>query len=357
MKKTRPASRAAQNWRAVQELPHTILDAAVDHLSNDPAWRRRLARAGVTSIGYGQRAVGTGQVHLRELCLVLGVKKKWKRPPKKGEKRARILLPRSIELSLKVGGRRRRFAIPIDVQERRIPVTASEFIDARTNGDGRTIKGVACALVREAGRERPLYLLSCLHVLAGAAWRPYRPIDVNVRVSRHNASDPLAQSITPAYFTPTFGFDAAIARVDPEDEGLVQDAAFWNGPVPETIATNDAEIESLYRFAVWTPRRATPVFVRFRSVEKDQMLVAPSGDVYRVSRVIRVEFESSADPTLPGDSGSAVMAGSLLAGMHIAGDPPRTRAGDPSPRYAYFIPAYALFYPKIAFDQDLQFAR
>lgn len=300
---------------------------------------RLLRYANVQSVGAGYRTISDRAAPLTQtdprlvtpdLCLRFLVKRKTKRPPKNA-------VPRHIMTTVELDGRRVRCAVPTDVDE--LGPACPQ------NGDGTYPDGVVarlipgmpgpvpppdpapgaiCCRVVDAADPGEDYLLGCHHVFTLSAKTPGCLPLLGVGVSRGGPSwDFIGPTVRWTELLPPNGrpgIDAAIAKLinDANTPPWIRAEAptgVGMGMIPPPGAT------------IRTPR--LPLAATFLGYHPVMRLQYPGGVVAVAGPVY--EYQA---PCIPGDSGSPVLSGGVLWGMHFYG----TQRGT-----SLAIPAFILF--------------
>lgn len=280
-------------------------------------------------VGPANQKAKNARIMTDELCLRVIIKGKKKPAPKsqdgdgRGQKQKQSVkgdswrVPPFVTTYTTIKGKRARLQIPTDVETMVVAVAQSR-IDV-CDGAGLCDFGSACCFVAKIGEPGRRFLLGCAHVFALGS-------QLNGRVAS-SATLRRGGSVIGSLHEATLltqpgdrrGFDAALA---------------------ETNGT--ASIPWLARPRNWMRRSEVPFDVVIHSFN-GRGTGQRTGDLQtrqrvRYGTVVREvgpiwKFENAS--TIEGDSGSAVMNGDRLVGMHIAGDVKN--------RIAFAHPAWALF--------------
>ena len=337
-----PTATAQRNW--------LTLDAAQRFVAVMSAARRlsasgQMARLGesVTGLGFGRRerrVHGKRQI-LAEPVLVVFVQEKWQPGDRRAASEAAI--PPAIQMRLPVADRRVELAIPTDVcQEPPVPKVQSDRngICVRSNTSPTKLRGSVCALLRRAKApdNGARYLLGCHHVIFRSTLDPNGRADSgSFAYTLPDGEQYLGYPTRPARYGPdeAASIDAALVRLDAEGLKLATRKSFWK-TVPFTWAS-EAQVEMFARSGMkLVSQHGEDIersYVRHRYNQKVKNL---AGAVVNIGLVIVAETTVNSARARPecGDSGSPIVADSILLSMHIAGDEWGT---------SYSIPAFTLF--------------
>lgn len=386
--------------QASLSMRHPEMDAAIERFQSHPDMALRLSLArelaqtrcheftlayrNVVAVVAGWRRKrafgGAPQPLLREPCVVLVVKKKWKTGEAPTD--ARQTLPRHLLVGAEVAGVRHLFAVPTDVQ------LAKTFLDGRAYGSSAVrvddparpdFGTLTCAvhLTRADAGPPETMVLSAMHVFTPFAEVQAGPstTPAKVRPAPH-PDNPAIGSTTmlrgrlawsdPGSADHNFSFDAQLAAVGQVpwlrqqlvDMPLSAAAPWVDGP--ETLDRLNAQGCNFLLHAADNHPDHGPVQIGLTHLTTDLSAIpleytlrasgiGQSADpLAPLATVVIYHWEllqfdvAGPDAPQPGDSGAPVLArlpdGSLtLVGMFVA--------GTPEFRKAYVLPAWQLFYP------------
>lgn len=296
-----------------------------------------------------------------EPCVVLTVRDKWAAVG--GSRTNEGPLPRHLYVTRRVGRKSARFGVPTDVQDVKwlADVTPQGPSQIVMSTPGNPTGALTCALdvVTAGGAQR--FALSALHVLS-----PMPDVDGLPRAGAPFGQSGGAQGIG---LSTVFGgamrsnapsMDAQLASVNP----AVLQAAFSNLPRGNVaFARSPADVNAIAHtssFMVVVPSNVDwngagvrpPVYTQFSAYVNASFTipydVTRNGvtfpEDFRFSELIMVAAGAHKPVTLPGDSGSPVIAVSggaaLLVGMLIAG--PSIGSGTDR---MFILPAWTIFNP------------
>ena len=358
--RTRSAPRKTR-WSTIAErvtlthVPGDLQAACAAFESLDAAEQMRLARelvevrraeitrayADVVSVSAGFRLTGEDdEENLRvepEVCVVLVVKKKWRRDARGGDERR---VPRHFFSYATIGNTRVLCAVPTDVEDSRRLAALRPQAQIRARRSDMTpqawLGAIACAITRDG--DRIPHAIGARHVFAlSRSIGPNHPDGALITAVSDGAEIATATPTAgPLQNVPAVSFDGQLAEVSNErrlleslDGILVQDfvlswADFQKPPV---------------NYWIRVPGGGPPVRAEFRAAHEEPVFYTD-----KLNKVLHVElarFHLPEATTHAGDSGSAVLTepdGGKLVGMHII--------GNPAARISLVIPAWRLLDPE-----------
>ncbi len=344
---TRP-NPADANWK---RLSRAARFQAVAHASKTIS--PKSLGAGVKHVGFGYRLrrpkgkPAAAPRQLKEPVLVALVEQKLSKSAA-AKLTAKQRIAESVTVDVEIDGEMQPVAVPIDVNELPPPPQVQALPNSThvERQSGQTVQlatdGSFAAILTDGSH---FYLLSAHHVLKPGATTTQR------RISRAHRAYLIEQSrdapatfgthVCPARFAPgrANSLDAAVIRLqsDTDATDAAIDAAFWSGLVAEAIDSPEALAEAALTRYTLHGLAARRVRLRFKHVIRDMPIpyqIAGRTVSIPIAEVIVSQSTHRGQISMPGDSGGAVALGSLLLGMHIA--------GNPVDRHSYAIPTYRL---------------
>lgn len=275
----------------------------------------------LVSISEGFRTKGKLQKIYRELVIRIYVKDKWAKDKilQKGD----VLIPHYLSGYLQKGKRRIEIQIPTDVNEIGIAKLQATYVKISADDiEGTVFPGSICCLVRDVKDEDSLFLLSCKHVfgLAGHTKNFEGRSDVKITLfeseNKHNDDVATIQNKTDLARTypnnqDLYSLDAAIAYVKKNCRDLVSSSI--NNKCSRYILDKFEKVEIGSILKIPTRHGIIDATV-IGKPQKHQLPISTN-----LSLLFRrlIEYKPS-PPTEDGDSGSAVINGLHLVGMHFA---------------------------------------
>lgn len=398
---TRPVTARTAAHRRIEDasldMPHPGLAASIERFERhpDPAFQLGLAREiaqtrrreltlayrNVLTVAAGWRlkrpAPGQPQQRLREPCVVLVVRRKWRQGRVPADPRQH--LPAHLLIGAEHEGARRLYAVPTDVQ------VADAFVGGRANGATAvvvkdpampTIGTVTCAvrLTPPDGGAPHIRMLSAMHVFTPFAEVAAGPDGEPASVFREPHPEPGGVPAQPAVATTSalrgrllrdgFSFDAQLATPDDTDwlrrqlVGMRLSAQQPHVNSPEALDRLNAANAEFTLHAADNHRHHGPVRIRLGSPTTDLSSLAldyrlrdsgsdqPADRHAPLATVAIFHWELlqfdvlEGDTPVEGDSGAPVLArrgddSLTLVGMFIA--------SSEEARKAYVLPAWQLF--------------
>jgi hypothetical protein len=320
---TRHRVRQVSKLREASERWDTLAPAEQMALALEIARTReqelRLAYPDILSVGAGYASKGRGQRRRFKdiVCVRFMVAKKWpSQSPLKNSPRA---LPRHLWCYASINGERVLCAAPTDVAcgtdyARIKPHSDSGLISAQTADGQGGEQGVITCAVHIPGDTQGLYALGCLHVFCLTA--AYWPSVPSVTITNGSGASIAQSSRYHGAIVDNVpnSCDAALA-VATDSDAVLQAIA---GPRPKLFAQSKDQLPGA--FTICTARGKISATKPTLWVGSQLALPYPTPKgTYHVSQP---EIVESSAATQDGDSGSPVVSldGSLLLGMHIAGD-------------------------------------
>lgn len=269
----------------------------------------------VVTMAEGFRTKGTKKRVFRELVIRVYVKTKW--PKEKKFENGEHLVPPYFSGYLQRGRKRIKIKIPTDVNA--LDNVTLQGTNVSVTGDGHTEKGSICCLVRDKKYKNSIFLLSCKHVFCLAhhshAFTGIKDVKIDLydlnnkyEYAAHVAKREDLASTDPNHHL--YSLDAAIAHVDNYQKII---SSRINGVRATKILKNFKLIKVGDNLKIYTCNGTINVIVV--ATPENMLLPYPNN----VNLLFRRIIEYKPYPlTQGGDSGSALMDGTILVGMHFA---------------------------------------
>jgi hypothetical protein len=274
----------------------------------------------IVSISEGFRTKGKLNRIYRELVIRIYVNKKWAKD--KILQKEEILIPGYLSGYMQKGKRRVEIRIPTDVNEIGIAKLQATYVKVSADDiEGKVFPGSICCLVRDTEDEDSLFLLSCKHVF-GLAERTKNfegRSDVKIALfeSENKHKDDVATIQKRTDLAKTYpnnkklsSMDAAIAYVRKNSRNLVS-SRINNG-----ARYVQDKIDDVDKFDHPLKIHTKHGIINAKILSTPEKFPVPiSSDLTLwFSRII--EYKPS-PLTKAGDSGSALLNGTVLVGMHF----------------------------------------
>lgn len=274
----------------------------------------------IVSISEGFRTKGKLHRIYRELVIRIYVNKKWAKD--KILQKEEILIPRYLSGYMQKGKRRVEIQIPTDVNEIGIAKLQATYVKVSADDiKEKVFPGSICCLVRNTEDEDSLFLLSCKHVFGLAErtqnFKGRSDVKIALFESENEHYDDVATIQKKTDLAETYpnnkdlyGLDAAIACVRENSRDLVS-SRINNGARYVHDKFDDVKIGDDLK--IYTKHG----IINAEIIDKptDFKLQISSGLSLWFRRLIQYK---PSRPTQDGDSGSALLDGTILVGMHFA---------------------------------------
>ena len=272
-----------------------------------------------------------------DVVLVLDVARKKARSRCKS-----ALIPKHVQASIPVDGRRRVLAIPTDVRNQPdIPEGQADPFKVRAesqqNPPNSPVNGSFCALVKNtSGNEELRYALTCHHVAFLSLNHPQLRPDLST-ICRHQSGNShagtMGASTRPARFSTdgSFSIDAGLVLLEDSSPARLQ--TFWPVVIDDFVRKRK-HIPGHFDFGVnvWN-RRLQGAPTTFTAIRVAFPVQYAGGGTALFAQLI--EYRLNGHITKGGDSGGALVGiGGTLVGMHIA--------GVENHRIGFAIPAFSM---------------
>ncbi len=270
----------------------------------------------VLGIAEGFRTKGKQKKTLRELVVRVYVKNKWSKDRKL--KVGEIPIPTYFAGFLQKGNKRIKIQIPTDINVFNEIEIQRAYVDVTT--ENYTEFGSICCLVRDK-KYKSLFILSCKHVFGLTSKSDSFAGRTNVKIDlcglgekyefvAHISRD---NDLSIAYPDQNiFSLDAAIARVDNTEAVSSRINNFR-----ATMTLDDFE-NVKFGDVLRIPARSGTIKATVVSKPKSMRFPYRCNGVKCYLRFRRVIEYKTSPSTQPGDSGSALLNGTILVGMHFA---------------------------------------
>lgn len=279
----------------------------------------------ILSVGAGFRTKGQaeGKKVYKQLCVRVLVREKL------DEAAVARPVPETFTAYYDSGGTRLRIAIPSDVDQ--LKGGAPQLVAIPRSAPNAYTKGSPCCL---AGSGGVLYTVGCHHVLASSIGLGRCRGAAQVTVHPDRGSPPYGLLTHHGDLTSVndFNLDVALARVI----DYAQVSSRINGVVVNDRIADASGVRPGLRYIIATPAKGRIVARCIALHERTRLPYPCRAEPMTFRRVFEFRCEGGL-VTEAGESGSPVVAGGLLIGMHFY--------GDPSEGISLAIPAFDLFNP------------